>query len=229
MLPCEEEEDERAGTGASWLDPTAVAEAAASDHEHDLPNGEEEQRADVVARGDVGVVDAEVILLTGSEGADSADRICALVMASLSARTATARRAPTVAMMEVAVGSRGGKDGNLDSNSGGCALLPGRAAPPTPLAGQAVAVRRGLAQAGPPRHRRSPAPQAGLGCRAHPGTARPPGADHAPSRRRRREPGRPRARPREPPPLCPGPAAGRPHALPMATSLVVHLLLFLVS
>jgi len=30
---------------------------------------------------------------------------------------ATARRAPTVAMMAVAVGSRGGKDGNHDSNS----------------------------------------------------------------------------------------------------------------
>ena len=68
LLPCEEEEDERAGTRASWLEPAAAAEAAAGDHEHDLPGGEEEQRADAVARGDVGVVDAEVVLLGGVRG-----------------------------------------------------------------------------------------------------------------------------------------------------------------
>lgn len=67
-LPCEEEEDEGAGAGASRLEPAAAAEAAAGEHEHDLRGGEEEQRADAVARGDVGVVDAVVVLLGGVRG-----------------------------------------------------------------------------------------------------------------------------------------------------------------
>jgi hypothetical protein len=67
-LPCEEEEDKGAGAGAPRLEPAAAAEAAAGDHEHHLRGREEEQRADAVPRGDVGVVDAVVVLLGGVRG-----------------------------------------------------------------------------------------------------------------------------------------------------------------
>jgi hypothetical protein len=57
-LPEEEEEDERAGARASRLEPAPAAEAPAGGHEQGLSDGEQEQRADAVGRGDVGVVDA---------------------------------------------------------------------------------------------------------------------------------------------------------------------------
>lgn len=69
-LPDEEEEDERAGAGASRLEPAAAAEAPAGGHEHGLRDGEQEQRADAVARGDVGVVDAVRVVLLRVRGDD---------------------------------------------------------------------------------------------------------------------------------------------------------------
>lgn len=67
-LPCEEEEDEGAGAGSAGLEAAAAAEAAAGCHEHDLGGGEQEQRADAVPRGDVGLVDAVVVQLLGVRG-----------------------------------------------------------------------------------------------------------------------------------------------------------------
>jgi hypothetical protein len=62
-LPEEEEEDERAGARSSRLEPTPAAEAPAGGHEQGLRDGEKEQRADAVRRGDVGVVDAVRVVL----------------------------------------------------------------------------------------------------------------------------------------------------------------------
>lgn len=61
--PCEEEEDEGAGAGSAGLEAAAAAEALAGEHDDGLRGGEEEERADAVAGGDVGVVDAVVVQL----------------------------------------------------------------------------------------------------------------------------------------------------------------------
>jgi hypothetical protein len=64
-LPEEEEEeyDERAGVQASCLEPTSVAEEPAGGHEHGLRDSEQEQRANLICHGDVGVTAAVRVLL----------------------------------------------------------------------------------------------------------------------------------------------------------------------